>query len=187
MPFLFGERGKMLNLTFAGENINYTVSFKKINENIVEIIGDIPPKVTGFILTRIGNPYAFKGDYSDFKTIYREVEGGFQFSNDGSVYVAPLPKVFFDTNEGGTLEGELLQEVTRYEDLEIPTPKAEENHVFIDWMPSIPLSGDIVGNETFTAIFTSTQPEPGETQTIEERVTTLENDVQMINEALGGA
>lgn len=176
----------MLNLTFIGENKNYIVSFKNINEKIVEIIGDIPPKVTGFTLTRIGNPYAFKGDYSTFKTIYREVEGGFQFSNDGSVYVEPIPRVFFDTYGGGILEGELLQEATRYEDLEIPTPKAEEEHIFIDWEPSIPFSGDIVGNETFTAIFASTQPEPGETQTIEERVTTLENDVQMINEALGG-
>ena len=176
----------MLNLNYIGYPENYSVSFRNINKNIVEVIGDIPSKETGFILTRIGNPYAFKGDYSEFKTIYKEVEGGFQFSNDGSIYVEPLPKVTFNTNGGGTLEGETLQEATNYEELVIPTPKANEDYVFVEWMPSIPASGKIEGNKTFTAIFKSTLPDPEPTPSIEERVTTLENDVQLINNALGG-
>ena len=176
----------MLNLNFIGDSKNYNVSFRNINKNIVEVIGDIPPKETGFIITRIGNPYAFKGDYSEFKTIYKEVEGGFQFSNDCSIYVEPLPKVTFNTNGGGLLEGETLQEVTNYEDLVIPMPKANEDYVFVEWMPSIPASGEIEGNKTFTAIFKSTLPDPEPTPSIEERVTMLENDVQLINNALGG-
>lgn len=176
----------MLNLNYIGDQENYSVAFRNINKNVVEVVGDFPPKEKGFILTRIGNPYAFKGDYSEFKTIYREVEGGFQFSNDGSIYVKPLPKVTFNTNGGGLLEGETLQEVTNYEDLVIPTPKANENYVFVEWMPSIPTSGEIEGNKTFTAIFKSTLPDPEPTPSIEERVTTLENDIQLINNALGG-
>lgn len=176
----------MLNLNYIGDQENYSVSFRNINKNIVEVVGDLPPKETGFILTRIGNPYAFKGDYSEFKTIYREVEGGFQYSNDGSIYVKPLPKVTFNTNGGGTLEGDTLQEVENYEDLAIPTPIASEDYEYVGWNPSIPTSGEIEGNKTFTAIFKSTLPDPEPTPTIEERVSTLENDVQMINNALGG-
>lgn len=184
----------MLNLNFIGDSKNYNVSFRNINKNVVEIIGDIPPKETGFILTRIGNPFAFKGNYTDFKTIYKEVEGGFQFSNDGSIYIEPLPKVTFKTIGGGTFEGEVMQEVSNYEDLVIPTPIVSENFEFVEWMPSIPASGAIDGNKSFTAIFKSTlpdpepihEPDPEPTKTIEERVATLENDVQMINDALGG-
>ena len=176
----------MLNLNYIGDQKNYSVSFRNINKNVVEVVGDLPPKETGFILTRIGNPYAFKGDYSEFKTIYKEIEGGFQFSNDGSIYIEPLPKVTFNTNGGGILEGETMQEATNYEDLVIPTPIVSENYEFIEWMPSIPVSGVIDGNKTFTAIFKSTLPDPEPTPTIEERIEILENDVQMINDALGG-
>ena len=176
----------MLNLQYIGETTNHSVSFRNINENVVEVIGDIPKKETGFILTRIGNPYAFKGDYSDFKTAYREIEGGFQYSNDGSIYIKPLPKVSFYISGGGTLEGETMQEAEFFEDLTIPTPKADENYEFSRWNPEIPESGEIDGNKSFTATFKSTLPEPEPVPTIEERIETLENDVQSINEALGG-
>ena len=97
-----------------------------------------------------------------------------------------MPKVYFNTSGGGSLEGETMQESERYEDLMIPTPKPEENFVFTEWIPAIPESGEIEGNKTFTALFESTIPAPDPEPGIEERVATLENDVQMINEALGG-
>lgn len=179
----------MLNLNYIGDSKNYPVSFRNINKNVVEVIGDIPKKETGFIITRIGDPYAFKGDYSEFKTVYREVEGGFQYSNDGSEYIEPLPKVNFYTSGGGVLEGELQQEAETYEDLIIPEPIANENYVFTQWMPEIPESGAIDGNKSFNAIFTSTipEPEPEPTTSIEDRVSSLEEDVQKLNNALGGA
>jgi hypothetical protein len=85
------EKGnKMLNLRYTGEKTRYPVSFKKIN-NIVQIMGDFPIKTKGFVLTRIDDENAFTGDYSGYTTIYREIEGGVQFSDDGSTYVAPTP------------------------------------------------------------------------------------------------
>lgn len=176
----------MLNLTYIGESTNYPVSFRNINKNVVEVIGDIPKRETGFKLTRIGDPFAFTGDYSEHKTVYREVEGGLQFSNDGSVYVKPTPTINFYTNGGGVLDGAIQQEAENYEDLMIPTPTANENYEFAYWTPEIPESGEIDGNRSFTAIFTSTLPEPEADPTIEDRVTTLEEDVQAINAALGG-
>lgn len=177
----------MLNLRYIEETTDYSVSFRNISENVVEVVGaDLPARETGFIVTRIGDPSAFTGDYTEFKTVYREVEGGFQYSNDGSIYIKPLPKVFFNTSSGGMLEGETMQEAEKYEELRIPTPKASENYEFTGWKPEVPESGEIEGNKSFTAVFTSTLPEPEPDPTLEERIATLESDIQQINDALGG-
>jgi len=69
----------------------------------------------------------------------------------------------------------------------IPEPIANENYVFTEWMPEIPESGAIDGNKSFNAIFTSTLPEPEPEASIEDRVSSLEEDVQKLNNALGGA
>ena len=67
----------------------YLIEFKS-DSNIVELKGDFPIKTTGFTLSRIGQNDNW--DYSTYTTIYREIEGGVQFSNDGSVYVEPIPE-----------------------------------------------------------------------------------------------
>ena len=79
----------MLSLKYLNEQEKYLVSFNTVNKNIVQITGDFPIKTSGFTLSREGKNW--KGDYSDYTTVYREVEGGVQFSNDGSVYVPPEP------------------------------------------------------------------------------------------------
>lgn len=78
----------MIQLTYIGEKSQYDISFKKINQHILQITGDFPVKEKGFILSRDGHNDNW--DYSQFKTIYREIEGGAQFSDDGSVYTAPV-------------------------------------------------------------------------------------------------
>lgn len=78
-------------LQYVNEEIVYEVEFKKINKNIVEIKGNFPINYTGFTLSRPNMNDNW--DYSSYTTIYREVDGGVQFSNDGSVYVEPvIPK-----------------------------------------------------------------------------------------------
>lgn len=66
----------------------YLVEFRK-KRNVVELKGDFPIKTTGFALSREGKEDNW--DYSAYTTVYREIEGGVQFSNDGSVYVEPEP------------------------------------------------------------------------------------------------
>lgn len=82
----------MLNLAYIGQNKKYPVNFRIINEHIVEVIGDFPILDYGFILTRIGDSNAFIGDYSLYGTVYRLLENGAQFSDDGSEYIPPEPK-----------------------------------------------------------------------------------------------
>ena len=78
----------MLNLKYIGSEDFYQVSFKSNNKSLVTITGDFPVKRKGFKLykTEDGKPL---GDYSSFVTIYKELENGAMFSNDGSVYVEP--------------------------------------------------------------------------------------------------
>ena len=85
------------------------------------------------------------------------------------------------------MEGETVQEVHNYEELVIPTPVANENYEFTKWEPEIPESGELDGSKSFTAVFTSTLPEPEPEPTLEERVVSCEEDIAKINEALGGS
>lgn len=123
--------------------------------------------------------------YEKFNTVYRNDDetakyNGYQLSNDGSVWVKPLPKITFNTNGGGTLEGEVSQEVYTYEELVVPTPVACENYEFTQWNPEIPLSGEIDVNKSFTAVFVSTLPPTEPEPTLEERMTVMEETVDSI-------
>lgn len=81
----------MLNLKYIGEKNSYEISFKKVNEHIVQLTGDFPVKSKGFVIYR-DDMEDDLWDYKNFKTIYRqtEEEGIVQFSDDGSVYVEPV-------------------------------------------------------------------------------------------------
>lgn len=91
----------MLLLQYKNEKVRHTISFKTITRNIIQITGDFPVKTKGFELSRLPEDIAGKKDnedfwegwnYLDYTTVYREVEGGVQFSNNGSVYIPPAPK-----------------------------------------------------------------------------------------------
>lgn len=78
----------MINLRYAGEKNTYEIEFEKVNPHVIQITGDLPVKTKGFVCFRDDvedDPW----DYQGYKTIYRQIEGGVQFSDDGSVYAAP--------------------------------------------------------------------------------------------------
>lgn len=78
----------MLNLTYLGSKATYEVNFSRVSPHIVQILGELPFKDKGFTLSREGKKDFW--DYTDYTTLYKEVEGGLQFSNDGSVYEEPI-------------------------------------------------------------------------------------------------
>lgn len=78
----------MLNLQYVGDTTKYPVSFSRISDHVVQVKGRIPVKAAGFTLSRLQED-DWKPDYSRFTTIYREFDGGVQFSDDESVYIAP--------------------------------------------------------------------------------------------------
>lgn len=81
----------MLLLTYINEKNHYKVDFNRISDNVVEIKGDLPVKDTGFCLSRPNENDNW--DYSNYTTIYRKIDGGIQFSDDGSVYTEPEPEL----------------------------------------------------------------------------------------------
>lgn len=79
----------MLNMNYIGDSTVYPVEFNVITTNVVELKGDFPILEYGFLLSR--PDYKDNWDYSAYTTVFREIDGGVQFSNDASVYVAPEP------------------------------------------------------------------------------------------------
>ena len=77
----------MLNLKYLNTSEVYPVDFQTITSNIIQLTGDFPIQTDGFTLSRIDMEDNW--DYTNYTTIYREIDGGVQLSNDGSVYVEP--------------------------------------------------------------------------------------------------
>ena len=121
----------MLTLKYSGEKTGYEVLFKSVNPHVVQITGYFPVKQKGFSLYRDGVEEPL-GDYTDYKTVYREVDQGAQFSDDGSVYSAPLPTVSFAAGYGGSIDGDPIQGAVNYEELKVPVPATyPSRHYFL--------------------------------------------------------
>ena len=80
----------MLSLNYVGEYDSYEVEFDR-NEHVVTLKGDFPIKTTGFYLSQPGKVNDI--NYTAFKTVYRVIAGGVQFSDDESVWVEPTRDV----------------------------------------------------------------------------------------------
>lgn len=80
----------MLSLNYVGEYDSYEVEFDR-DEHVVTLKGDFPIKTTGFYLSQPGKINDL--NYTAFKTVYRVIAGGVQFSDDGSVWVEPTRNV----------------------------------------------------------------------------------------------
>ena len=78
----------MLEMKYVGEDTAYKVTFAIISADVVQLAGDFPVKTSGFRLSRIGKNDNW--NYTKYTTIYRQLDGAVQFSNDGSVYVPPV-------------------------------------------------------------------------------------------------
>lgn len=78
----------MLNLKYLKSKTTYPVEFSRVSANVVQILGNLPFEDKGFNLSREGKNDPW--NYKDYTTLYREIEGGLQFSDDGSVYVEPV-------------------------------------------------------------------------------------------------
>lgn len=99
----------MLNMNYIEGSITYPVEFSTISDNVVELIGDFPVLTDGFALSR--PDYDDNWDYSAYTTVYYEIDGGAQFSNDGSVYAPPEPEPIPEPYEP-TLEEIKEQKIT---------------------------------------------------------------------------
>lgn len=77
----------MLTLKYTHEASPYQVTFKKINSTTVQLNGEFPIQATGFYLYK---DHLLLGDYTAYKTIYRTLDNGVQFSC-GEAAASALP------------------------------------------------------------------------------------------------
>ena len=134
--------------------------FIKIGANQVRLIFDKTAPddeilLSGFNLVNEHNGH-IQTRCTDYICKYRTYEEDFkviELSNDGSVWTKPLMKVSFNVYNGGTLDGETIQEVYKYEDVKVPTPVASENYKFDRWSPEVPTNGEVECDKTFVAMF----------------------------------
>lgn len=80
----------MIKVKFNNTNQFIDVEFSRVDQNVVQLLGNVPASTVGFTAWRVNSKKQL-GDFSNFTTIYRVLDNGIQFSNDGSVYVEPIP------------------------------------------------------------------------------------------------
>lgn len=121
-----GELYSMYNLVFNGDTTVYLVDFSwVITDKVVQVLNpDLPPILTGFKLSRVG--FEDNWDYTDYKTVYRTIDGGLQFSNDGSIWIEPLKDVtvginWFDNEDEKGLRPDSITATVVLDDEEIGT------------------------------------------------------------------
>lgn len=79
----------MENILFLDSKETRKAEVERLSEHTIQIIMEGEANVSGFhLLTDEGILY---GKYEEFTTLYKEIEGGFILSNDGSVYKEPEP------------------------------------------------------------------------------------------------
>ena len=142
----------MRYVRFKGNPEVFQIKIEAIGNNRVRLYPPFPDTgLTGFELltqTKGGKVY---GNYLSYTTLYRKMEdGSIVLSNDGSVWKEPVYTVTFE-GQNCTMVGDTTQQVKTYEELEIPVAIADENYVFTEWFPVIPLHGKVTKNEKYTA------------------------------------
>ena len=79
----------MKNIRFLDANESVYGEVEKLSPHTVKITGEISPNISGFRLELDSG--AVYGKYDGFTTLFKEIEGGFILSDDGSIYVEPEP------------------------------------------------------------------------------------------------
>lgn len=108
---------------------DWDAEFSAITPNVIRLLGEIPENTSGFLTYRDETDLSEEfvlGDFSDYTTVYRQIEGGYQLSNDGSVYVPPAPSPEVPEPEPPTTE-ELQEE--KIKQMNADQQKAIENGV----------------------------------------------------------
>lgn len=79
-----------MKLVYTGTTTEYKVKIAAIKSNVLQVLGNLPMKEKGFkLIDDEGNEY----DYSAYKTLYRAVQGGYQYSNDGETWDEPTKTI----------------------------------------------------------------------------------------------
>ena len=135
---------------FKGNPEVFQIRIEAIGNNRVRLYPPFPDTgLTGFELLTQPKGGKVYGNYLSYTTLYRNMEdGSIVLSNDGSVYVPPIPpelpvyKVIFAV-DNGTIIGESEQTPGSFEKLIVPQVAMNAGFEFLGWNPEIPEKGKI--------------------------------------------
>lgn len=77
-----------MKIKYENLKSEYSAEVKIISAHVVQLTGELPSTGSGFKVYR--NDGLMLGNYVGFTTVYKAVEGGYQYSDDRSVYVEPI-------------------------------------------------------------------------------------------------
>ena len=87
----------MIKIKFLNERVFRNVEFSIISDNIVQLVGNIAENTSGFKTYKQNGTEI--GDFSKYTTVYQKVDGGFQFSADGSKTTSKTTITFAEMKE----------------------------------------------------------------------------------------
>lgn len=79
----------MIFIRYNNSELLHEVSFKRVSENIVSVIGYLEKNTSGF--KTFSSSGEQLGDFSGYTTVYRTLDNEVQYSNDYRVYIEPEP------------------------------------------------------------------------------------------------
>lgn len=177
----------MVNIKFLNEESIHQADVKQISSNIIEIIGT-EQNVSGFHI--LNNDNDVTGKYEDYTTLYRIIDGGFQLSNDGSVYVEPEPIPEPEPYEP-TLEELKVQKINEVNNIceeticagiDVELPTGETKHFSLTEKDQINLFGKQAQiNAGVTQLEYHADGEPCRYYTVEEMTAILTDAMQYIS------
>lgn len=82
----------MVKILFQNQKESIVAKVTKISDHVIQIMSKTPVNLSGFILM---NDYgSVFGKYEKFNTLYRVVDGGYQLSDNGSIYIdSDVPEI----------------------------------------------------------------------------------------------
>ena len=183
----------MSKIVFIKEpNIIYDGQFSQIGEHQVRLIFEDAVPANDILLSGFNLVNEYNGivqtkrtDYIYLYRVYEDNPQQVELCNNDIQWVKPEVKVTFSASDGGSLDGELVQVVEKYEELIVPTPVENENYKFVKWSPEIPTSGDVEKDVTYVAEFeyVPTEAELAE-QAKQERIQELNSQIVSLKEEL---
>lgn len=101
-----------MKIKYENLKSEYEAEVKIISDHVIQLIGELPSTGSGFKVYR--NDGLMLGNYSGFTTVYKSIEGGYQYSDDKSVYVEPVvPEVIIvEPTPEETAEQERQQKIS---------------------------------------------------------------------------
>lgn len=136
----------MNNILFLDSKTPVHGNVKKVSEHVIEITG-VEMNLSGFHI--IKNTGSVFGKYENYTTLYREVENGFQLSNDGSVYVElepepepePIEPTLEELKESKINEISTVCKETIYSGVDVELPTGSTEHFSLKEEDQINLFG----------------------------------------------